>query len=199
MGGSGSGIWCRSDSKRTTEGQYSIDIHWLKKHGYHKVGDGGTLTWSWRDDLIGLVEFRFEEDRLILFRRQRPSGESWGGENQTVYFDRTPCHFGGYRKWFLCTKCSRRVAILFGVEKFFHCRICNNLTYASQQQNKVNRLISKAQKIRLQLGGEANLLVPFPWKPKNMHWKTYWHLREKAESAFSTAAIIDSERLKKSL
>jgi hypothetical protein len=33
-------------------------------------------------------------------------------------------------------------------------------------------LLLKAQKIKLRLGGSANVLEPFPDKPKGMHWRT---------------------------
>lgn len=39
----------------------------------------------------------------------------------------------------------------------------------------------KADTIRERLGGKSGSGNPFPWKPKNMHWKTYWRLRREAE------------------
>jgi hypothetical protein len=34
----------------------------------------------------------------------------------------------------------------------------------------------RAQNIRKQLGGSANMIEPFPEKPKGMHWRTYERL-----------------------
>ena len=39
--------------------------------------------------------------------------------DQVIPFDHTRCHFGGFRLWFLCPRCRRRVAILYGAGKYF--------------------------------------------------------------------------------
>ena len=99
------------------------------------------------------------------------------------YFDHTPCNYGGSRKWFSCPHCNRRVAIIYGAGKLFLCRHCHNLTYGSQQEHCADRNLRKARDIRNRLGGGNNLTDPFPWKPKHMHWKTYWRLRNEATAA----------------
>jgi hypothetical protein len=52
----------------------------------------------------------------------------------------------------------------------------------------------KAQNIRQRLAGSANLSEFFPWKPKNMHWKTYYRLREEAEQANNLSWLIMGQR-----
>ena len=39
------------------------------------------------------------------------------------------------------------------------------------------------QKIRMRLGGSADVSEPFPEKPRGMHRRTYLRLRERAEAA----------------
>ena len=41
-------------------------------------------------------------------------------------------------------------------------------------------VVHGAQAIRMQLGGSASLVDPFPGKPKRMHWRTYQKLYAKA-------------------
>lgn len=61
---------------------------------------------------------------------------------------RTPCHFGGFRRWFLCPfpkeakQCGRRVGKLYLPPggRYWGCRHCYNLAYESQMEN---RAISK--------------------------------------------------------
>ena len=84
-------------------------------------------------------------------------------------------------------------ATVWGWEIFF-CRHCYNLAYGSQQESRPFRLMRKAQNIRERLGGSANLSEPFPWKPKNMHWKTFDRLRREADHANNLSWIIAGQR-----
>ncbi len=153
------------------------------------------ITWSRRGEETGSIRYRIEENRMILNYRHRPHGGEWEDVEQDISFDRTQCNYGGYRTWFLCPRCWKRVALLYGAGKYFLCRHCYNLTYASQQESQPFRLMRKAQNIRERLGGSSNLSEPFPWKPKNMHWKTYDRLREESEHANNLSWIIMGQRL----
>lgn len=52
-------------------------------------------------------------------------------DDQLIQLTSSKCYFGGYRMWFLCPDCNRRIGALYrkplGVE--FLCRNCNTLTY----------------------------------------------------------------------
>ena len=195
MGGSGSGSWYRWDSKITTESQHRIDIRWLKKRGYLRPMNFGSLSWSRGNEQTGSIGFRMETDRMVLNYRHRPRGGEWENVEQVVSFDRTPCNYGGQRTWFLCPRCWRRVAVLYGAGKYFWCRHCYRLTYSSQKKNSIDRLAKKASKIRMRMGGNGSLMDLFPDKPKNMHWKTYWRLRDRAEHANTLSWVIWGQRL----
>ena len=39
------------------------------------------------------------------------------------------------------------------------------------------RALIRVQKLRMKLGGSANMAEPFPLKPRSMHWKTYRKLK----------------------
>ena len=90
----------------------------------------------------------------------------------------TACNFGGERPWFICLRagCGRRVAILYEPGRYFLCRHCYDLSYESQREDKTHRALRRAQKIRQRLGGSANMLEPFPERPKGMHHDTYMRL-----------------------
>ena len=59
---------------------------------------------------------------------------------------------------------------------YFLCRHCYDLRYESQRKDRAHRALRRAQKIRDQLGGSANMMEPFPERPKGMHHNTYVRL-----------------------
>ena len=87
----------------------------------------------------------------------------------------TGCNFGGERPWFACpgARCGRRVALLYGPGRYSLCRHCYDLVYESQRENGMYRALHKAQAIRERLGGSANMMEPFPERPKGMNHDTY--------------------------
>ncbi len=192
MGGYGSGN--RWDSKTTTESQHWLDIRWLKKQGYLRPGNVGSLSWSRRGEQTGFINYRMETDRMILNYRYRLNGGEWEDVEQAISFDRTPCNYGGQRTWFLCSRCWQRVAVLYGAGKYFLCRHCYNLTYASQQESRADRLMQKARKIRERLGASNNLMEPILFKPKNMHQKTFDRLRIEEDHANTLSWVIAGQR-----
>ena len=194
MGGIGSGSWYRWDSKITTESQNRVDIRWLKKQGYLQAGKVGCLSWSRGDEPTGSITFRVEQDQIVLNYRQRPHGGEWEDVEEVVRFERTACNYGGYRTWFLCPNCWKRVAVLYGAAKYFLCRHCYDLTYAIQQEQKVDRLMRKARKIRERLGASGNLTEPIWQKPKGMHQTTFDRLRNKADAANLLSCRIMGQR-----
>ena len=53
---------------------------------------------------------------------------------------KTSCNYGGYRYWFQCTYCHRRVSVLY-IKTYAKCRKCSRLTYASQKAGRLERSI----------------------------------------------------------
>jgi len=188
MGGYGSG---RRGSKNTTESQHRIDIRWLRKQGFLQPGATRSLSWSRGDKETGFIHYHMETNRMILDYRYRFDGGEWEPVEQIIAFDRTPCKYGGHRTWFLCPRCWKRVAVIYGAGKYFLCRHCYDLAYSSQQEGKSDRLMRKARKIRRRLVGSDNLSEPILFKPKNMHQKTFDWLRREADRANMSVISIN--------
>ena len=66
-------------------------------------------------------------------------------------------------------------------------------TQRSQQRPyRCQRAISRVQKLRMRLGGSANLLEPFPARPRGMHRMTYYRLLDRAMTAQGARSLWSS-------
>jgi hypothetical protein len=94
--------------------------------------------------------------------------------------------------------CGRRAAVLYGAGELFACRLCYGLAYASQHETPMHRSISRAQKVRLQLGGSASLVDRFPKKPRRMHWRTFLRVLLRAQAIDDGSAALALQWLNRS-
>ena len=75
------------------------------------------------------------------------------------------------------------MAIIYGPGKYFLCRHCYDLRYESEREDKKDRALRRARKIKKRLGGSANMPEPFPERSKGMHHDTYERLRQECHEA----------------
>ena len=90
----------------------------------------------------------------------------------SIRLDKTACHFGNYRHWWLCPSCSKRVAVLYCAGTYV-CRHCLSVPYGSQLQQPIDRLFSRADTIRQRLGWQSGIAHGIGERPKGMHHSTY--------------------------
>jgi hypothetical protein len=197
MGGFGSGR-AAGLGRDTVEACRSIDVNRLHKEGCLVLGWSGGWQWTRDGEKVASINLRAAEDRLDLSYRVRAGGSDWEDVEEAVRIVRVSCRFGGARPYFICPgvvngiSCGRRVAKLYSSRRYFLCRHCYRLAYASQCENGWDRALRHANKIRMRLGGEPGMASLFPKKPKGMWWRTYDKLREevfeielRAEDGFS--------------
>jgi hypothetical protein len=172
----------RSSSKNTISSYMQLDIRFLQRKGFLRPCGWQTLSWSRNGEPFGSIRIRVDFDRVFLSYRHQRYDDDWKTEEYPVFLDSTRCNYGGERFWFLCPGrgCSRRVAILYG-GSIFACRYCHQLAYDSQNEAAYSRALSRAQAIKVKLGGSPG--GDFPDKPKGMHWQTYSHLFAEFEAA----------------
>lgn len=182
MGGPGSGNRWRYPTKGICEKHKRIDIRYLRKHGLLDPPIRCTLLWNQGGENSGCIDLRAHAMSLELnYRYREGDQDDWQSFNEHISFSFKDQPFGGVRKFFICPGCKRRCMVLYG-GAHFRCRKCHDLAYASQNEDQIDRIRRKAEKIRGQLGGELDLDWSFPKKPKGMHWRTYYRLRSMGQS-----------------
>jgi hypothetical protein len=145
-----------------------LDIRELRRRGFltdRRVEIGPSIRWP------KIARMTIERYRMQLsFWRQAIT--------QYVRVSWTRVHFGGERPWMHCPHCQKRVAKLYSGLGGYFCRACiGNPPYATQRLSPQARAHYRAGKLRLQLDGQAQLTMPFPERPRNMHRRTYDRLR----------------------
>ena len=176
MGRCGSGNRWRYGAKGTLNASNRLDIRYLKKQGMLR-GGYYSLSWNRGGEPAGNVNVRIVagESMTVIYRWRRNTGEEWQPKEQTVWLALTACAFGGSRQWFVCPYCRRRVVVLVVDGAHVACRHCLHLTYASCNEDQIDRSWRKRDRIKARLGGDDKGLY---LKPKGMHQRTWERLRQ---------------------
>lgn len=197
MGGYGSG---RTSYKRKAEECRSIDVNRLHREGRLRAGRRGSWAWSRNGEDLGAITMLASEGALTLDYRVREYGNDWEGVTQPIRLTHTDCHYGGQRPYFICPGvrggklCARRVGKLFMGQKYFLCRHCNNLAYASQSETRHDRMLRRANKIRNALGGPSGTAHLIAFKPRGMWQRTYQRKRFEIEWCENQASHLFIEK-----
>ena len=184
MGGYGSG---RTGWKGKVEGCRSLDVNRLNKAGCLQPGYRGGWGWTADGERVGSIGLVATADLLLLKYQARLDGGDWMTVEEFVQLARAPCRFGGWRSYFVCPgvkngrPCNRRVTKLYLGGRYFLCRHCYDLAYASQSEAPHFRSHRRADKRKIALGGSPGSSVP-P-KPKGMHRRTYERYLAEIEAA----------------
>lgn len=160
---------------------HCLDVRDLRRRGLFGsewVTIGPTLKWP------KLLRLRIARYAIILDFQGRET-------SQRVRVSWTKVHLGGERPWMHCTYCEARAARLYKGLAGYLCRAClGNPAYATQGLSAQGRAHYKACKLRLSLGGDARLTMPFPKRPRGMHRGTYARL---VRSGMKLEAEVSSE------
>lgn len=182
------------DKKKQLVGsRNNIDIRKLVRAGLRQPGD--YLTMKWHSAQQGFLPGSAMVTMLDANRLHVIHNDS-GMPEEILDMTYTATAFGGERAWFICSKlgCGKRVAILHATPTGFRCRHCSHLTYKSQLEQPYDRLLRQARRARHRVGGDNNILAPFPPKPKGMHWRTYDALARQETTLLENVSTASRKR-----
>ena len=151
MGGFGSGLWKRTNSKTAVEDCHRLDLWDFIRGGFLTNGRTGTDRWLHpiSGTLHGSVGFHLHRESagrfgLQLSFRFRESDDIF----QFIPLESNRQPDGRISRWFTCplvrdgVLCGRRVRKLYAKGPLFGCRHCHALTYQScQEAHKDERLM----------------------------------------------------------
>jgi len=176
MGGYGSG---RRGGRTKIESCWSLDVNRLNRDGCLLPGYEGNRSWRQDGVRVASLGLRCNDDRLVLsYQLQPPKGASETIE-YAVSLTWSPCRHGGRRPYFLCPgsppdqPCGRRVANLYLRRRYFLCRHCETLCYASQSEARHDRLLRRRNKLMDSLSPKGGPFDLEPPRPKGMWHSTY--------------------------
>ena len=189
MGGLGSGR--PSSGASTCEGYLNIDLAWLRRRRMLTPGRSSTLTWSRDGEQTGSITLAAQHDGVRLMYRTKDRDGEPIDVNELVTFVYTSTRFGGRRQWLRCLRCGRGCRKIYG-GRYFRCRQCYRLRYASQGESRPDqRALDRARKIAKRLhdrwGGATEEEYEFPPKPPRMRWATYNRLLEQYDELENAA------------
>lgn len=173
MGGMGSG---QRGGRDLTDNFRRLDVLALHRAGVLEPGQVRRWCWMQRGVVTSEIIVEAHKAALLLSYQTKHQGQIKSFA-YPVSLVSTPCTFGGTRPWFLCPRCGRRVAVLYGREMFL-CRHCRGLAYRSQRETENRRVIRRADAIRRRLGWPQGVLNPTGEKPKGMRLRTFLRLFE---------------------
>ena len=179
MGGRGSGRRSSYSGKPETNDSMPLDIRRIARRGLLIPGSSFGWQWTVNDRTVASIRIWVDRESLVLSYRMKSTGEV---VEQRVQMQTTPCHLGGQRHWFTCPRCSKRVAVVYAPGRYFACRQCCGLGYATQKESAGDRAATRADKLRKRLGWEAGILNGPGVKPKVMHWKTFLRLKSQHDA-----------------
>ncbi|MGH1464773.1 MAG: hypothetical protein ACRBBQ_05390 [Cognatishimia sp.] len=150
----------------------------------------GNWVWSRDGKEVARIGYKAKDGGLDLNYRVRIYGGEWEPIEQSIPIIHVDCHFGGQRPYFSCPGivnghlCGRRVGKLYSGGRYFLCRHCYDIAYSSQSEARYNRMLRRANKLRMALGGEPGTAQWIAPKPKGMWQRTYqqqWFEIERCE------------------
>ena len=137
-------------ARNIVERSERIDLTQLKR-GVYFNGFSEILSWSTAyGEKTGAIRIeintRSENPNIRLsYRTKGYEEQTWKDMDYSFKMQSLNCKFGGKKWFFICGLyknglcCGRRVRILYQVGKYYGCRKCANLSYASCNANKLFR------------------------------------------------------------
>ena len=191
-------------ARKTVESYLMLDVNQLSEKSCLRTGSSGTCQWVLGNEIFS-INLRFEAEGLHLSYTVRVGDGRCEEMAETISIVHLRCRFGGSRAYFICpgpgdgTECGRRITKLHLSRRYFLCRHCNQLAYASQFERPWQRALRRANKLKQRLGIGVGIAEPVPDKPEGMSVRTYGRLLDEILQAEIRVNEAQANRIKRLL
>ena len=191
-------------ARKTVESYLMLDVNQLSAEGCLRSGCSSACQWILGNELFS-VNLCAEAGRVHLSYTVRVGDGRCEEMAETISIVHLRCRFGGSRAYFICpgpgdgTECGRRITKLHLSRRYFLCRHCNQLAYASQFERPWQRALRRANKLKQRLGLGVGIAEPVPDKPKGMSVGTYGRLLDEILQAEIRVNEAQANRIKRLL
>lgn len=188
MGGFGSGRVSTRHRGQVEDTRF-IRVGWIKEQlSRLEAGITTRVSWTRNNQPYGMAGVSLIDHKLHIEYQQRSAGEDkWRNVHEVIELTYATPHFGGKRLWLHCPHCGRRVGVLYCCE-IVACRRYLHLSYRTESEDAIDRLRSKAAKLKQRLGEN-----PYQ-RPKGMHQKTFTRLRNQYFDTLFKADELQEQR-----
>jgi ketosteroid isomerase-like protein len=115
--------------RRKCEQLLALDVRVLARR--RRLASGMSYSWAWSrgGEPAGNISIQTASDHVRLAYTWTPHQADPRHIDYSVRLERTPCHYGGSRPWFVCPRCYSRRTVLYGTanDGRFGCRKCMRL------------------------------------------------------------------------
>lgn len=140
------------DSKVTVEESLDVSVFKLRRWGMLNSNVNGILRWvnnrSGKKSSIGVIVQITDDPHVRFVYKITDRHGKQTDYAQEVSLTKTRCNLGGYRYWFVCPCCYKRVGVLYFApgDVHFRCRLCNNLTYYSRNESNPYAILGETDR-----------------------------------------------------
>ena len=119
-----------------------IDIRWLQRSGYFKVGAQGEMCWIEKGHPLGTIAFKVSEHGLHLSYRYKDANERWQSIREHVEVTHFPADRHLRTPRFICPRCRGESDVLNGHGELFLCPHCHQFPYGSLRSRGMEEVSS---------------------------------------------------------
>lgn len=147
--------------------------------GYRGCRDGRPAVESLPEARLTYRSSYFMDQRgrpLVIVQSEGLAIVKFGLREWSVLIETSPCHFGGSRRWLVCSACQTKRVALYVLGSELACRECLGLRYECQHETTRARAYRRVNAIRERLNWRPGIAHPNGPKPPKMHWSTFVRL-----------------------